>query len=879
MTKTSVANTISMMILIFLIVLGAPGMGLGSQDPNNWKVILNCDEFNFFRYQLRWLDLDLGREPDANETKAMLEHIVDEHANAQVDAIVHTIFSLPWGASTEGFSTFYRAPSRGWLDFVPGMPAFEDAGFDFVQFLIDLSHSNSMAFVACLRMNDRHSGATEMPFYVDNPQWRMTSYTAMDYKYAGVRNAMLDFIEEVLARYDVDGIELDWMRHVFMFEPSEAQQNAPLLTDFIAQTRQRLDAAAVTRGVGRLALGVRVPQTVEECDVLGFDIGAWAQQGVDYICPADFHCIDFNIKVEDYVNRTTGTNCKIFPTLFGTKSIEGASRRGLTHEEFGAAANNYYAFGAYGVSAYNFYTQFLVTPGNEFNESLSDPLVANAMLASWPDALSYLTALRDPIAVGATDKDRNYLFYPLWPGAGGSGFIKHQVIDLPRSVGSSGSTRLRMSENLDPNLLALLEFKVTGMSLNDQLEVQLNNTIIPAEQIKRVYDPNGQSTEEGRPLSAFYLYSMAISSPPALFGDNELRLELIESTGTADLVAQEFEIHVGAPPTNCGEVFADGYGLMSDFSGDCHINLQDLGLLAFEWGNCNDPDDPDNCDVIETDSGGPYFEDFDNYGPTGDGVQVALVPQGGWEPAEVDNITAFDMKVIGVWGYLNTDALYCLPGSPAHVAFKIGSLAAGDQFSVIVQTSTIGATGEIWIGDAGVVDEPDHNNELAMSVKITGDTYYSFDLCQDQPAKNCGATINIGNGDAGQLGHMGEVRLTLTDSGGGTNGIDGAMVEARNITTGSNWQYIGNLPTNAQGIGNDNLYLVLGGNGVDFFMFDNLSSTAPQPPPSLSCEDIYQMGYGLDYDLIGDCRINVLDLAFFLLDWLRCNDPSDPACE
>ena len=59
-------------------------------------------------------------------------------------------------------------------------------------------------------------------------------------------------------------------------------------------------------------------------------------------------------------------------------------------------------------------------------------------------------------------------------------------------------------------------------------------------------DPSrtGQSKNEGRPLPAFYLYSMPLSSPPAEFGDNELRLRLTKNVGTANLVAQEFEILV-----------------------------------------------------------------------------------------------------------------------------------------------------------------------------------------------------------------------------------------------------------------------------------------------------------------------------------------------
>ena len=190
-------NTLLPLVALACILLGATGgqseMSADDQEPNECRVIINYDEFNLFRYQLRWLEADLGREPNPEEVKAMLEHVVDEHAQAKVDRLVHCIFSLPWGASTAGFKTFQRAPERGWIALVPGMSGFEDSGYDFLEFLLERSHKNGMAFLAGLRMNDRHRGADKEPFYQDHPEWRLKSFRAMDYKYEGVRNAMLAF--------------------------------------------------------------------------------------------------------------------------------------------------------------------------------------------------------------------------------------------------------------------------------------------------------------------------------------------------------------------------------------------------------------------------------------------------------------------------------------------------------------------------------------------------------------------------------------------------------------------------------------------------------------------------------------------------------------
>ncbi len=45
-------------------------------------------------------------------------------------------------------------------------------------------------------------------------------------------------------------------------------------------------------------------------------------------------------------------------------------------------------------------------------------------------------------------------------------------------------------------------------------------------------------------MAPFYRYEVELTSPPAVFGDNQVQLRLLQSSGTKKLVAQEFEIYV-----------------------------------------------------------------------------------------------------------------------------------------------------------------------------------------------------------------------------------------------------------------------------------------------------------------------------------------------
>lgn len=46
----------------------------------------------------------------------------------------------------------------------------------------------------------------------------------------------------------------------------------------------------------------------------------------------------------------------------------------------------------------------------------------------------------------------------------------------------------------------------------------------------------------------------------------------------------------------------------------------------------------------------------------------------------------------------------------------------------------------------------------------------------------------------------------------------------------------------------------------------------------ISCDEVWQMGYGIDADLNTDCSVDLGDIAAFMKDWLKCNDPEDANC-
>ena len=512
---------------------------MGNSELKNCRLIINWDTANMWNPLLCYAQRQ--RELDAEGVKTVLEQIVDEHAKAQIDRIVHCGFVLPWGTVPPGFQSFDRlAPDavesslyRGLFDpeTETGIRHLEEAGYDFFRVLLDRAHKKRMQFLIGMRMNDRHRGSTTAPFYGARPEWRTTEPPpAMDYKHEGLRRTVLAVAEESLERYDADGIELDWMRWCHAFNPSEAQQNASLLTDFTAKMRALLDRAAKNRKRDKLLLGVRVPQTIEECRILGFDVEAWVQHGLaDYICPSDFAMTDLNTRTEQFTALTEGTSCRVYPSVHPqytdfTFRPTPTGEKPICHtvESYRAAAKNFYAFGADGVSAYNY----------------QDPWVVSS--AEWPRALFHLTSLRSPREVA--QGDRHYRYYPtspiLAPGFPHEVADKHEKTVLDRDAGEpAGSLSFRMAEDLrGTNLSATLAFKVAGLADGDEIQVSLNGSAIPAPRFERILD------DDRRPV--FHLYRTSLDWPPARFGDNELLLRLTKSGGAEELIVQEIEVLV-----------------------------------------------------------------------------------------------------------------------------------------------------------------------------------------------------------------------------------------------------------------------------------------------------------------------------------------------
>lgn len=100
-----------------------------------------------------------------------------------------------------------------------------------------------------------------------------------DYAVPEVRQKMLDYIEEQLERYDVDALEMDFLREITCFDYLNCPDKVDIMNDFVRKVKAIVDAAAGRRG-HRIQLTARLMRDIEQNLAFGFDVETWTKEGL-----------------------------------------------------------------------------------------------------------------------------------------------------------------------------------------------------------------------------------------------------------------------------------------------------------------------------------------------------------------------------------------------------------------------------------------------------------------------------------------------------------------------------------------------------------------------------------------------------------------------
>lgn len=194
---------------------------------------------------------------------------------------------------------------------------------------IDYGRSRGMAMFLSMRMNDLHwvpepEFHLNSDFWHDHPQLYRAAYQskwpgkALDYAKKEVYDHFMALAREYLEDFDLDGLELDWMRTPPHFCPGCDAAGMGILNRFMRETRKIADEAEKRCG-HKIKLSVRVPTRPDDARRLGFDVPTWVREGlIDQLTVTSYWGVtDFDPQLELY-RQIVGPD---FPLLAGLEII------------------------------------------------------------------------------------------------------------------------------------------------------------------------------------------------------------------------------------------------------------------------------------------------------------------------------------------------------------------------------------------------------------------------------------------------------------------------------------------------------------------------------------------------------------------------------
>ena len=468
-------------------------------------------------------------------TAKHLEAMVDTFARADVDVLTmclhcrwqayydSKVVEVAGDLSPEAVQPWEWTHYWHWLTSLRRLIA---QGDDPPQVIAARCHQRGMKFLASFRLNDQHNILPHEgqygSFRRDHPEW-VIARRAMDYGVPEVRQHILKVARELVERYDIDGLDLDFMRWPVYFKKEEVKANTPLMTEFVRQIRSILEEGS-RKKKRRLLLSVRVPTRIGEgkvinapehspeleCLGIGLDVRRWIKEGlIDMVCPMNFFYTDWPTMIRnigEWRALTEGTRCRLYPTIhtmaakdYGAPYISAASQRG--------AAYSYYLQEAGGIALYNMMS---FAPAGEVDRTGDNRPVYETEEAGW----GTVRDMGDPTVLST--KTRRYHCY------------LGDLISIAR--GERKTVDFYLPEDpKGPGARGRLRFRAVNLTLDHRLEVDVNGTAVDPRTLAFERRGPTRKLRDGAPVLRYSnVVDLPLAGTAAAKGNNVLGVKLVE---------------------------------------------------------------------------------------------------------------------------------------------------------------------------------------------------------------------------------------------------------------------------------------------------------------------------------------------------------------
>ena len=354
-----------------------------------------------------------------------------------------------------------------------------------------------------------------------DPEW--PGYRCLDFKHDEVRDRTLAVIEEVLAGYAVDGLELEFFYKPYYFHPDLVESGREIMTEWVGRVHEAVKSSGPER-----ELAVQVPASVDAGLSVGLDVLEWTRRGfVDAVIAQPSAVADPMADFRPFIEAARGTMTRVLPALRSRVASDRISE--MTIEMMRAAASNYWAQGVDGIFVAHWF-------------------------GKWPYGSDFYAMLRElphPDVMGP--KDKQYWVpteperpIPVIPPAEPSPLPAELQLDRPVAVELTVSDDLPRWDGMGRVHEVLMRIRLVQCTELDRISVRLNGEELPTDRLRKISNMYTMKAPRYRVTEAYwYVFRLEREHWPTQ-GSNTLEVTLLERDpeATPEVYLRDVELEI-----------------------------------------------------------------------------------------------------------------------------------------------------------------------------------------------------------------------------------------------------------------------------------------------------------------------------------------------
>lgn len=327
-----------------------------------------------------------------------------------IDSYLYNIETDENGRTVKTLSPITNGVSKYFSSFFLCARVLLQNGIDIYAILTKYIREKGCKVFLSVRMNDGHytnNPAINSSFALkDNGKFTIDQDgVALDFSQAEVQNYFYRYIKELIEKYPIDGIELDWLRYPTVLPPVH-RTDFQILNNYMKAIRNLLDSYDK-----KLQLAVRVLTTESDNLNNGVDVCQWISDGtVDTVTIENFYIpTNFEMPISEWKTNIEKRNIskKSYKLLCGTdwgvSCVQGyniamtpALVRGFTSQCISNGADGIYLF--------NFFEENDTSSFELTIDSLGTPHLTNCFTERMKAVKSFEALPRRHVHIGCTNQ-------------------------------------------------------------------------------------------------------------------------------------------------------------------------------------------------------------------------------------------------------------------------------------------------------------------------------------------------------------------------------------------------------------------------------------------------------------------------------------------